>query len=69
MKPLINDGASYGIGLAFKHVLALLERTKVVDHQDVVIALDAALTELQSKRGSMTSEATAAAGIAIGRLY
>jgi hypothetical protein len=67
---MIDDGRAYGVTLALKHILGLLERNGVIKHGDVVGALDNALDELKGlSKGVTTPDAATAAGNAIGLLY
>jgi hypothetical protein len=66
---MIKDGRAYGIALAVKHVLALIERKGVVTTNETTSALDAALEELGTLKGAITPEAAADAGNTVGLLY
>jgi hypothetical protein len=65
-----NDTA-FGVTLALKHVLMLLEHAGVVAQGEVTTALDSALSELDELRasGAVDPDAGLAAGQAIGSLY
>jgi hypothetical protein len=67
---MIDDGRAYGVALALKHILGLLERSGVIEHRDLGGVLDDALAELKSLgEGVIAPEAGAAAAKTIGLLY
>jgi hypothetical protein len=76
-KSMIEDGRAFGVNLALKHILALLERKGLVSQSELTDVLDVALEELQTianrnhqdQSPVMAPEAVAEAGRAIGSLY
>ena len=64
---MIEDGRAYGVTIALKHILGLLERKGVFTNAERFQVLDDALEELYGL--PLTPTAKAEAGNTVGALY
>ncbi len=65
---MIEDGRAYGIAIALKHILGLLESKRLLAQGERTKVLDAALGELDGIT-TLTPTARAEASKTIGALY